>query len=367
VKATFGIGCYAFGYRQPLPFEFQPSAYFRAVRETLSSLPTIDAIDIDEGSPQEATLINEPLLSVEEGPFSLPLGNFWHIDFRVQILHRLQSALLDGGQPLRSESFRVRIESAYHAPVTFVLPEKRDEEGPSESVRLVREYLRQELGGHGVTPFQCLGPSPYHMDCYLEPADPGKLSVNWTCVLERTIAYDQAQIQYDPAIYKRWEDLLDDLFHDLAEELCFYYYFIQLERVRMTQWSRVEDALDRVRELERAVGWGGRFRRLWATRFRLEQAFVDLADFEMTSLDDKQDLKNAYHQIYETAGRPFFKVHADELLQGRYEPPTRQAADILALFERRRSRRSDAVILILASLLGGAVGGVITNLFAHGR
>jgi hypothetical protein len=366
LKATFGIGCYAFGYIHDLPYEFEPPTYFRAVREALASLPTIDEIQIDEGSQQDPTSTNEPLASVEEGPFFLPLGNFWHIDFRVQILHRLQSPLLDGDPPLTSEKFRVRIESAYHSPVTFVLPEKREED-PSESVRLVREYLRQQLGAHPVTPFQCIGPSPYHMDCYLATADPGKLAVNWTCELEPSIAYDKARFQYSPEIYNRWDDVLDELFHDLAEELCCHYYCVQLDRARMTQWSRVEAALDRVRELERAVEWRGRLRRLWTTRFRLEEAFIDLADFEMASLNDKQELANAYRQIYEGAGRPFFKVHADELLQSRYEPPTRQAADILGLFERRRGRRTDALILILASLLGGAVGGVITTLFAYGR
>jgi hypothetical protein len=313
---------------------------------------------------QSPTTVHEPFSAIEDNEFSIPIGDFWRVEFDVHILKRLHKDLVDEYISLGSEAFRVRIQSAYYSPVTFVVTSDLEDD-PSDAVRLVREFLSRELGHHPIVPFQYLGPSPYHMDCFLKPAPPNTLPVAWACALEPSTAYDRATFTYNPDFYETEDDLFEDIFHATAEEICLQYYATQLDLRRSRQWDRVAGAINRVRELGSAQGWRGRLRWFLRSGLQLEQAFIDLADFEMADIGDRQDLDRGYRSIYDGRGRTFFQAHADEALKGRYVFPTKQAADLLALVERRQSRRSDWIALVIASLAGGAVGGLITDLFAR--
>ena len=72
------------------------------------------------------------------------------------------------------KNFQIKIKDSYHLPIALVeIIDPSETPKPSSAVQIVREFLRSEFKriNSDFLRFECLGPSPFHFDCYMVPGE----------------------------------------------------------------------------------------------------------------------------------------------------------------------------------------------------
>ena len=210
----FGIGCFHFGVKKSPPFTLQGSEYLETLRNQLEGIPNVDQITIDSYLDFEDTSLelDEPLSSINAsyGFFPSPACGL-DIGFEIYIPHRLQSQLASFGRKLFTctERFRVFIRNPYFFPITFVEAiEPTGDCQPSDGVVVVREFLKnhfEESKPDGIG-FDCLGPSPFHADFFLQSgmtSDQEYDNNGFHCEPTYHRGYDRMDFLFDPSTTTR--------------------------------------------------------------------------------------------------------------------------------------------------------------------
>lgn len=109
-QRAFGIGCFHFGYRPQIPFEFRASNYTEALGAALKSLPSINklSIEYDENFDGPFNMDSEPP-SLITGEDYFPSVAFLTIRFSIYIPFRVQEEVLEptgGAARIGTENFQ---------------------------------------------------------------------------------------------------------------------------------------------------------------------------------------------------------------------------------------------------------------------
>ncbi len=367
----FGIGCYHFGMQKDPPFHFDLSDYLMNLEGTLHDISNIDNLVID--FDKEISPINFPvdrtIPNIKKGPGYFPKLHFLNIGFDVYIPHRVQKKLMPWRTyPLRTytERFHVEIICSYHFPVTFIeCIDPREECSPSDAAVVVREFLQKELKkiNSKYIRFECLGPSPFHVNCYVAPesadvADCGRRGLRSERIPK--LGYDKVVFYYDSEMYESPKSVKDAVYREISEELGLFYSIVQMRVVRMHEWHDIENMLDELRALRKEVGFRGMWKRFVTSGKKIDDGIVKLTDFESKGIVDKSLIARAYEEVYSDAKQGNFDTFIDHEISDQMEYPVDQANRLINLFERRRIKRLEIGALVLASVLGGVVGSLMT-------
>jgi hypothetical protein len=249
-QRVFGVGCFHFGFRPQLPFQFRPERYIEALGTALKSLPSINklSIDYDESFTQDVHVDSAPpVLNSGEGYF--PVISFLRIQFSIDIPFSVQEEVLEstGGGRIGTENFSVRMFDTFYGPVTFIECVNAPAECfPADAVRLLRLYLKREFKRiEGPITFEYIGPSPFHADFVLRgnPQVDGGFSSQ---IIPRR-GYDQVVFKCRSTMPS--DDDLESLYDELDNEVGLF-YSIQCRNVTfMTRWSNLVEEWERLRGL----------------------------------------------------------------------------------------------------------------------
>lgn len=365
----FGVGSFHFSWK---PAPSQPAnmkSYVAVLTKALNSIPTISNVAIRDTDEEEedaafAWAVGSELPNWDEGEGHYPAPDFFHLAFDIFIPKRLQDEL---GRPYLetgTETFRVHVTYGFESPVTFIVPQApKQGHDPSTAVMLVREYLRHEFATprEGIS-FQCLGPSPVHADFVLQ--DDGKgLSPEHPFVggVEETDAYDRVNIAYDATIHASLDDALDELFFELTSQLSLIYAVAAAECRAMIRWERLMVEVDSIvrpgprsypKRVKDAVLRGRALSRLHQT----------LAEFESNALEDSQYIERSRRQLYRAEPAVSLRSLVDAEVDDRWEYPIAQVEKLVGHIEAKHSHQVELLVVIVASVIGGAVGSLITLL-----
>jgi hypothetical protein len=364
----FGVGSFHFSWK---PAPLQPAnieSYVAALTKALNSIPTIsnvqfrDTDEEDDGFEWDGG--TEPP-DWGEGEGYYPSLDFFNLTFDIFIPKRLQDELFERPYlETGTETFRVHVRYGFESPVTFVCPQApTDDHDPSLSVMLVREYLAREFATprEGIS-FQCLGPSPFHADFFLEDGGTG-LSPEHPFVggVEETDSYDQVYITYDATIHDSLDDALDELFFELSGQLSTAYAVCAADARAIRRWESL------MAEVDRLVGPGPRTypQRIKGAVLRgraLSRLHQTLAEFERDAVEDSQAIERSRRQLYRSEPAVSLRPLVDAEIDDRWQFPIAQVEKLVSHIEAKHSQQVELLVVVLASIVGGVVGSLLTLL-----
>lgn len=376
-QLSFGVGCFNFGPIRPVPFRFRGADYLADLKAALSGIPNIDELKIYHSQFEEIEwTVEEKPSGIEEGEDYIPnIGGSTsrlRVEFTLHIPLRLQGELLEYQVESAVTAFRVIIDgSLFHGPVTFIVPSNEADsvKGPaldgSAAVVLVRRFLAREFPkASDRLRFECLGPSPFHVDLFVRPGNETVRGYNYRTERTPVRGYDIVTFLYDEAVYPSAETAADDIFHAIGDELSFYYYVERLDNSTASSWYDIESGLREVLTEEERSGLRHRVTRFFVTNSRVSNTFLRLAQFEAREAFRQRSLAQSYAEVFAPPNRAFFKVDVERLMSERFTAPVEPVRRMLDLLDSRSARRVDLVVVLIASVLGGTVGALLTRLVA---
>lgn len=368
--AAFGVGCFQFTYQRPPPFTLRGADYLSALEEALESVSSIDKIRIQADKLLEdlEVEIDSPFTEIKQGRHFFPQSPAQlDIRFEIFIPRRVQEDLFHWGPGpgALGERFRVQIHYSYFFPVTYVEALKPGPRfDPSDGVIVVRKFLARHFSEDTDNPisFEALGPSPFHAEFLLsgqdgvqrEPTDD-----RLACVITRERGYDTVEFFFDRTVYEDSEMAKAAVFSELADELGLYYRVVHERLVQMVEWEAVQTAYGELLETYASTGLTARWKRIFTVYGQIQDVIIALSGFESSGLWREHELKSYYEGLLRGGKRPFLVSHLDEELGSIHNYPTAQFRDVVMLLEGRRAKLADALVVVLAAILGGSVGALI--------
>ena len=107
-------------------------------------------------------------------------------------------------------------------------------------------------------------------------------------------------------------------------------------------------------------GFKGFFKKIFRRQSIIARLFTDISTFEGQSLFNDRLLSNAYNEIFSVKDQVFFKTFIDQDIDEKYDYPVKQTSDLVSFFESRRVKNIEIIIALIASMLGGAIGAILT-------
>ena len=376
IEKSFGIGSYHFGIRKKPPFEFKGSHYLAELKTSLSKISNFDnlKIDFDKDFEKEIEQIVKPLPNLEDEGGYFPYPSRLQIEFDLYIPFRIQAELTDIEEKfLRtfSEKFKIKIFYTYHFPVALIETiDPSKENDPSTAVQIVREFIRRELTSEKspFIRFECIGPSPFHLDCYIKPKQPEDES-SWLIEPVESIerGYDEVIFYYNTQEIVDSDEAMEYLMPSIEDEFGLFYKYVQIRQERMHAWQVIQTSLTELQRMQNASGVKAYFNRFFKRPSLIGKLFTDLATFEAKDIFNDRIRQNEYNEVYRLKDETFFKTFIDKEFEEKYHYPVKQITELVKFYEGRRVKSVELVIAIVAAILGGAIGAFLTIYFQSGQ
>jgi hypothetical protein len=360
---SFGVGCFHFGLMQTRPPErLTVREYVNLVADALNAVQTINnvAVGVLEGGERSFSLLDEPPKGVEWGD-AHPFPHFFRASFNLYIPRRIQkefaqiTSVPDNG----AENFLLYIAHSYASPIAFVVPQDANgTEHPSESIPVVREYLRKQINVDGAKiRFESLGPSPFHANFKIT-SDP-TLDRRVKAELIKEIGYARVDISVDPGQYESITQAFEDVRYQLSFELDVFYSIIQSENRLRLAWSDVQDLLRDATE-ESTGDWLSRTRSYFVKATKLRELHSEIASFEAMSIRSRHATQRLVRRLYDQTTMEVIKPLIESALEDREVYPIEQVGRLVDFMERRQSKAVELLVVLIAAVIGGVAGALLT-------
>lgn len=374
-KFCFGIGCFHFGVKKAAPFKFEGKEYIKELLEALQTISNIDNVSIhcEEEFEIFSMDIKKEVPNIENGYGFFPYSQFMRIEFEIYIPFQIQAQILKKEiERLKTftEKFRVWIRSNFFFPVTFVEPVNPSQESsPSSAVRIVREFLEREFkdSKSDYIRFESLGPSPFHADCFVEPREaPSYGEIEWRFD-HRYISrkgFNKVMFSFNSKFFTETVKAKRALVKEILSELGFFYYVVQTEVVKMNKWTLIENLVKQLIDIHRKGGIRNFIRKIFVSHKELNEAFISIAEFESNELFLHSVITRNYRNVYSGNIDTYFQPYIDQEIKGSSAYPTKQANQLMSLFESRRIKRVEIFVLLISAMIGGVIGSLVTILLS---
>lgn len=368
-QKSLGIGCFHFGVKKTHPFEFKGYDYLIELNRTLSKISSLTnlKIETDEDFKKFVLSINVATENLENDEGYFPDSLILDVEFDLYIPYRIQAEIIEKEEKYLStftENFKVKIIQSYHLPVAIIETinptEKND---PSDAVKIVKEFIRRELTDNksDYIRFECLGPSPFHCDFFIEPKIPEK-DEDWLFSPEEELkkGYDKLVIYYNSNVIEDANEAFEYLSSSIQDEFGFFYKCIQTRNAKMQNWQTIQENLNVLLEIQNAKGPKGVLQRFFERPRLIGKLFTDIATFEGSDIFKSGIQQNEYKETFSIKDEIFFKSLIDKELEEKLDYPIKQTTDLVHFFESRRVKSLELITALFAAILGGAIGALLT-------
>ena len=377
-QAAFGIGCFHFGIKKEPPFTLSGQQYIDELTRLISAVPSIESLSLnfnDEfGDSSLSMSADEHMPPMKDGGGYFPAPMYDVVSFIVRIPYRTQSLVLNMPEKFldtHSEDFFVQTRYPYHWPIAFVQPlGVTPLSDPSIGVQVVREFLKNEFSKipSEWIRFDYLGPSPYHVRCYISPRLEASEDLANQIISTRSYSkgYDRIDFLYDGNSLEDEEEALEIIFEDIEDDISLFYLLTHLYNTRDRQWGELRKVVGELISIQKRSGWRSHWQRWSESQALINQIFIDLADFESNDMGLESFVRTEYESSFASELSAVFKADVKKRWDDRLTYPTHEIARLIQFFEDRRNRAVEALAVVAAAILGGIVGSTITILFAGG-
>lgn len=104
----------------------------------------------------------------------------------------------------------------------------------------------------------------------------------------------------------------------------------------------------------------GIFQRFFKRPRLIGKLFTDIATFEGNIIFKDSLQQNEYKEIFSVKEEIFFKTLIDKKLEEKLDYPVKQTTDLINFFESRRVKSLELITALIAAILGGAIGALLT-------
>ena len=360
--ATFGVGCFHLAAKLP------PEQYPAAIETLLGNLDTVVGFKVFPSglpSPDDEQLAAHDL-SMSDGAGGL--GEIVDaVEFSLRIPQRVQEDIIQKIRGydypwtgLGTEQFMVWIHYFFYGPVTIIecLDVKdRACEDPSDAVVIVREYLRQKLRESSTDiRLEAVGPSPFHVDFFVFGA-PGS---------ERPyVEYTEQQGYSIANVYvptRMLKECIPQLLDWMGQRLAFYYSLHRVRSRQIRQWTKIDKVIHCIGD-PTSTGTYSKIRAFVRRRRAIARLVADVLMFRAEWLSNRQSMLSARKEIgIEDDNLEFLDKKLDDAIEeafGTY--PTSEVLQLAKFYEERDSRWQDRIYFVLAALIGGTIGAILTE------
>lgn len=363
-QVSFGIGCFAFEVadaRREEVWEFDE--WRSAVQTALSALPNVADVVVDlevsmllgpEWTPFRDDSESSPP-SLKEFEPDIP-GTF--VEFDITIPRRMHADLIE--HELASERFTVTTMYEFHGPVTFVRGVDHLEHG-SQAVRLLWRFLERELPKQSTDiKFTNLGPSPFHVDAKLSPADGGDVQESpFECSRTRLAGYDMLDFKYSTDEFSDIHDATYDLYDRLSGELSLFYKLVRLRNLALHSDLYLAEGTAALVAGHQKRGLRATVRRIFGASGPARQ--LGLAGLS-AKIQNASSAALATREINEVLS-PSDRLRCFEGELREYAPSleslvVRNTLEVVDFVETGRSKEFEIAIVGASTLLGGLAGAI---------
>jgi predicted CopG family antitoxin len=293
-----------------------------------------------------------------------------NIEFSLYLPYRLQEkygSLLKARETF-TEKFKIRINCSYFGiPITFIeLIDPTKLPSPSDAVMIIRKFFEDQIpdSQDNTIRFESLGPSPFHVDVYLN-LEEGKFEENnfADLIVESVVkrGYDFIKVYGNTKSYKTLPEVKKRFIHSAGHELCFYYLLEQMSNKFYQEWQSLKDSVNEL--LRRSMEKG--LMNVWYKLFYFPQLTTEavdkIAQFEINRIEWNTQRNIFYRQIYKSAiDIPIFKSYIDDEINNLPQFPIKELSELITFVEKKRLKGLEFLILIAGSLFGGIIGTLLT-------
>lgn len=372
VIIPFGMGCFNFGIKRLPPFKLTGKQYITDLKSSLELIPNISNVEIGVGERFESidTEVTKPIKSIEEGfGFFPPPMSFFYLQFNIYIPFRFQEGLYGRKLQTNTENFRVYIKTAYHFIVTYIeLLDSPDNCSPADGVFTVKKFLEKQFEKtKSNIRFESLGPSPFHAEFFIKPSrdeDNGKYRNGLYPEQIEKRGYDLFNFYYDPSYFSEATDLIQDVFKLLLDEVSVYYNIVLHDNLKNLGWEKLEAILDDILDIKTKKGINFLFYSLFLLPSKIRNAVISIAEYESSNIWKDYFINRDYKNLTRTE-KPLIDSYFKELFNQFAKYPIKQLREIIDFLERCRSKTIETIIIIMAALIGGSIGALITFFFTQ--
>ena len=360
-RVAFGIGCWNFGLKREGRFSLSIKDYRTLLTKELETIPSLNKLEIDVEEDDAIELNKGHLQITDSGLAIFPEFPYFSIRFELYIPFRIQREIVGPlfNSTLSTERFRIHNLFKYYGPVSVVeLIDGKHTVCPSTAVQVVREYLKEQINRMSSSlVFESIGPSPFHVNFWLEGKKvlpqsehqfeckqlniPGYASITFFCCIDNFYSKKVA---------------CEELFDNLADELDLFYEIARSDRESLEMWDKIEAAASRLCEYLQSTSQLERLRTSIGRGRELSKLHILLSSFEseyirMTHFTDTQCRK------LQTDDKPnFLRNFVEDSLTDRPVFAVKQMKDLVSFIEARRSKAVELMIVLVAAVVGGLAG-----------
>ena len=246
--AAFGVGSWEFGLRMDGSFLINVSEYCSRLKSELETISSLTDLEIIADEDDTVGFSEEHLQNTRFGTAVFPGHTVFKIRFALYIPLRIQEEILGPyfANGIGTERFIVHNHFLYHGPVSYVeLVDAVDCRSPSTAVRLVREYLKNQLDLiSSKLVFRFVGPSPFHGDFWLVTDKTlSQGSHLFSCETVEDRGYNKIKFHCCGDDFMSKSDACNKLFDDLDDELDLFYQIHRNNLEQYDQWEVIESAV----------------------------------------------------------------------------------------------------------------------------
>ena len=290
-----------------------------------------------------------------------------NIEFDLYIPARIQKQILNGVREgfVGSEHFHVKLDYGFMPLVLITAMEPGGWKAGAAYIVLVRKYLERELD-QSVVGLSTLGPSPFHSNFFLELVQ----QQDRPFVVRRekpTDGYSQHWCSYESTNHgDDVRQVIREVFHELGPELTAFYEACRFRLLRMMAWEKIEEPVR-----TSLLGDGrGRWRDAVTSRFRQSRSIRlvthRLIRFEMDGIFERQGLEESFDRTYSVPGRAYLRDEVEKAVKDLGEYPIEEVYRLIKFLEGRRSKQIELLVVLIAAIAGGIVGGIAAWLLGVG-
>jgi hypothetical protein len=365
-----GIGCIWFARRDDADEEndlgdFVPSAHVADIRRALESLDSVTNLKI-EGNENRLTGVWGLDDDTEDQTF-FPMFSSLVIQFDLLIPLRSHQKYVFAGRRADVETFHVRVVYEGSMPVAYVHYAVPGDENsiygysPATAVVVVRKFLEERLKDHPVVLFQMLGPSPCHVDVFVDSLTTG----NSEAAKDLSVIGGGYRTLFFRVNATTSEKQLDYLISEHNDVLAAFYMIVRLRNhARALRETVTDGALDLLRPPERSSRWAA-FQHWSGYRERLDTVFEALLHEKLNRV--AQDRYEAgIHEDGQVDSSSLFYDFIEREISDPTQMPDEDIRELLVMLEERRRGYFQNASTLVSGVVGGLLGATLGAFLSFG-
>jgi hypothetical protein len=155
-----------------------------------------------------------------------------------------------------------------------------------------------------------------------------------------------------------------ELFSRLEDELGFYYHLVSSRLKAHGDWNDVKNTLAKLIDVQGKRKLSQRLLNVFLRGRYINQLFTAMVSLEANQIFRRNSIDEGYRGIYSKNEPTYLQFYVDDCLKEFTTYPTQQIGDVARFLEGRRSKTVELIIILLAALIGGVAGALLTMLVA---